>query len=145
MWPDPNDVADGRGRAVAPRLVEISARSPAWMTDPEPWGGSKPRWWVPPEQESPRGPAFQPARWDPEAFAAGARPCQAGCDDVGECDAPEKALTVAALAPAGARAAAGQAAAECASGWCQGVRMRGPAEVIAIVNSKWAASEPSWE
>ncbi len=94
MWPDPNDEADGRGRAVAPRLVEITARSPAWMTDPEPWGGSKARWWVPPEQESPRGPAFQPARWDPEAFAAGARDCQAGCDEVGECDAPEKALTV---------------------------------------------------
>ena len=94
MWPDPNDEADGRGRAVTGRLVEITARSPAWMTDPEPWGGSKARWWVPPEQESPRGPAFQPARWDPEAFAAGARDCQAGCDDVGECDAPEKALTV---------------------------------------------------
>ena len=28
---------------------------------------------------------------------------------------------------------------------CQGVRMRGPSAVIAIVNSKWAASEPSWE
>ena len=28
---------------------------------------------------------------------------------------------------------------------CQGVRIRGPEPVIAIVNSKWAASEPSWE
>jgi hypothetical protein len=28
---------------------------------------------------------------------------------------------------------------------CQGVRMRGPSAVIAIVNSKWAATEPSWE
>jgi hypothetical protein len=28
---------------------------------------------------------------------------------------------------------------------CQGVRMRGPSAVMAIVNSKWAASEPSWE
>ena len=28
---------------------------------------------------------------------------------------------------------------------CQGVRIRGPAAVIAIVNSKWAASDPSWE
>ena len=43
------------------------------------------------------GPAFQPARWDPEAFAAGARSCQAECDAVGECDGPEKALTVAGL------------------------------------------------
>ena len=28
---------------------------------------------------------------------------------------------------------------------CQGVRIRGPSPVMAIVNSKWAASEPSWE
>ena len=27
--------------------------------------------------------------------------------------------------------------------WCHGVRIRGPASVIATVNSKWAASEPS--
>ena len=27
---------------------------------------------------------------------------------------------------------------------CQGVRIRGPSAVTAIVNSKWAASEPSW-
>jgi hypothetical protein len=94
MWPDPNDEADGRGRAVAGRLVEITARSPAWMSDPEPWGDSRARWWVPPEQSSPPGPAFQPDRWNPETFAAGARDCQAGCDDVGKCDAPEKALTV---------------------------------------------------
>jgi hypothetical protein len=94
MWPDPNDEADGRGSAVAGRLIEISERSPSWMTSSEPWGGSRARWWVPPEQGSPAGPAFQRDRWDPEAFAAGARDCQAGCDEVGECDAPEKALTV---------------------------------------------------
>ena len=28
---------------------------------------------------------------------------------------------------------------------CQGVRIRGPAAVTAIVNSKWADSDPSWE
>src|SRR3954447_2020926 len=28
---------------------------------------------------------------------------------------------------------------------CQGVSTRGPSAVIAIVNSKWAASDPSWE
>ena len=98
MWPDSNDEADGRGPAVASRLVEISERSPRWMTDPDPWGSSRARWWVPPEQDSPRGPAFQPSRWDPEAFAAGARVCQASCDEVGECDAPEKALGAAAIA-----------------------------------------------
>src|SRR3954464_3538010 len=31
------------------------------------------------------------------------------------------------------------------SSWCHGVRIRGPSAVIATVNSKWAASEPSWE
>jgi hypothetical protein len=29
--------------------------------------------------------------------------------------------------------------------WCHGVRIRGPPAVIAIVNSKWAASDPSCE
>jgi len=28
---------------------------------------------------------------------------------------------------------------------CHGVRILGPSAVTAIVNSKWAASEPSWE
>jgi hypothetical protein len=98
LWPDPNDEADGRGTAVAPRLEQITATSPAWMTHPGPWGGSRASRWVPPEQGSPPGPAFQPDRWDPEAFAAGARACQADCNEVGECDAPEKALTVAAVA-----------------------------------------------
>jgi hypothetical protein len=97
MWPDPNDLADGRGRVVAAHVVEISLSSPAWTTDPKPWGGSRARWWVPPEQDSPRGPAFQRSRWDADAFAAGARDCQAGCDTVGECDGPEKALTIAVL------------------------------------------------
>lgn len=97
MWPDPNDVADGRGRAVRTRLVVASGDSPPWIRSAEPWGSSRARWWVPPEQDSPRGPLFQPSRWDPEAFAAGARDCQAACDEVGECDAPEKALTVAVI------------------------------------------------
>jgi hypothetical protein len=98
LWPDPNDEADGRGRVVSPPVVEITESSPSWMRRAEPWGDSRARWFVPPEQESPRGPAFQPDRWDPEAFAASARACQADCDSVGECDAPEKALTAAAIA-----------------------------------------------
>src|SRR3954451_7116607 len=32
-----------------------------------------------------------------------------------------------------------------ASSSCHGVRIRGPSAVIAIVNSKWAASDPSCE
>lgn len=98
MWPDPNDEADGRGRVVSPRLVPVTASSPAFMRRSAPWGDSRARWWVPIEQSSPLGPAFQPDRWDdPAAFAASARSCQAGCDSVGECDAPEKALTAFAI------------------------------------------------
>jgi hypothetical protein len=101
LWPDPNDEADGRGSVVRPRLVEISASSPSFMRRAEPWGASRAAWYVPFEQSSPVGPAYQPDRWDdPAAFAASARSCQADCDSVGECDGPEKALTAAAfLAP----------------------------------------------
>ena len=98
MWPDPNDEADGRGTVVSPRLVEITRSSPSWMRRSTPWGGSRGRWWMPPEQDSPPGPAFQPSRWDPDRFAASARTCRAACDRVGECDAAEQALTAAALA-----------------------------------------------
>ena len=97
MWPDPNDEADGRGPVVSPRLVEITRDSPSWMRRSTPWGDSRGRWWVPPEQDSPLGPAFQPSRWDAEAFAASTGSCRAGCDEVGECDGPEKLLTVAGL------------------------------------------------
>jgi hypothetical protein len=100
MWPDPNDEADGRGAVVSPRLVEITRGSPDWMRRSAPWGGSRARWWVPPEQDSPLGPAFQPDRWDPEAFAASAGSCRADCDEVGECDGPEQALTFGAIAAA---------------------------------------------
>jgi hypothetical protein len=94
MWPDPNDEADGRGRVVRPRVVHVSADSPAWMRRPGRWGGARARWWIPGEQDSPRGPAFQPqGRWsDPEGWADSARGCKAGCDDVGECDGAETAL-----------------------------------------------------
>ena len=59
MWPDPNDEADGRGDVQRPRVVRISEDSPAWMRDRAPWGGARASW-VPFEQSSPRGPAFQP-------------------------------------------------------------------------------------
>ena len=93
MWPDPNDEADGRGVLVKPRLVRISPSSPRWMRWPGRWGGARARWWVPPEQDSPRGPAFQEERWgDPQSWARTARGCQAECDGVGECDRPEDLL-----------------------------------------------------
>jgi hypothetical protein len=97
FWPDPNDEADGRGPAVRPRVVRVSARQPAWMRDPRPWGGAK-AGWVPGEQGSPRGPAFQPqGRWaDPDGWARRARPCTFDrCDEPGECDGRETALAFA--------------------------------------------------
>src|SRR3954454_23098681 len=69
MWPDPNDEADGRGVVTRPRLVEITRSSPSWMRRSAPWGGSRARWWMPAEQTSPLGPAFQPDRSDADAFA----------------------------------------------------------------------------
>jgi hypothetical protein len=109
MWPDPNDHADGQGRVVRPHVVSVSTRSPAWIRWPGRWGGAEARWWVPAEQDSPRGPAFQPdGRWsDPEAWADSARDCQADCDRVDECDTPETLLGAGGLIGlAGAAAAA---------------------------------------
>ena len=60
----------------------------------------------------------------------------------------EKVVAHEALADLGATeqdSKGAQAAATRARDACQGVRIRGPAAVIATVNSKWAASEPSWE
>jgi hypothetical protein len=94
LWPDPNDEADGRGAVVVPRVVSVTARSPAWMRWPGRWGRAR-AGWVPGEESSPRGPAFQPqGRWtDPAAWARDARPCTFGrCDSVGECDGMESAL-----------------------------------------------------
>lgn len=98
FWPDPNDEADGRGRVTIAPLVEITRDSPPWMRDPAPWGNSRASRLIPPEQDSPPGPVFQPTRWDADAFAAGAGDCRADCDEVGECDTPEKTLTAGAIA-----------------------------------------------
>jgi hypothetical protein len=78
-WPDPNDEADGRGRRARPPVERVSARQPRWMAWPGRWGEDD-AGWVPGEQPSPRGPAFQPDRWDdPGRFhAAEARACGAG-------------------------------------------------------------------
>jgi hypothetical protein len=78
-FPDPNDEADGRGRRVRPPVEAIDARSPRWMAWPGRWGRDE-GGWVPGEQASPRGPAFQTERWDdPGRFhAAEARPCGSG-------------------------------------------------------------------
>jgi Vacuolar protein sorting-associated protein 62 len=96
LWPDPNDEADGRGLATTPVVVPVTAGSPAWMAYPGPWGAARARWWIPGEQDSPHGPAFQRGRrWsDPDAFASAARSCQADCNRVNACDAPERGLTL---------------------------------------------------
>jgi hypothetical protein len=97
LWPDPNDEADGRGRVTTPRVVPITADQPRWMTYPGRWGNARARPWIPGEQDSPRGPVFQPNdRWtDPDQFAASARACQASCNHVNACDTPERGLTLA--------------------------------------------------
>jgi hypothetical protein len=97
MWPDPNDEADGRGLATSPAVVKITADNPAWMRYRGRWGAARAHWWIPGEQDSPVGPAFQRGRrWsDPDAFAASARSCQANCNHVNACDAPERGLSLA--------------------------------------------------
>ncbi len=99
-FPDPNDEADGRGVVVASRLVRIDERSPRWMRWPGRWGGARARWWNPAEQDSPLGPAFQgQGRWsDPDGWARAADSCRAACDEVGECDGREQAITGGAVA-----------------------------------------------
>ena len=94
MWPDPNDEADGRGRAVRLRVVQIARSSPRWMRWPGRWGGARARWWVPGEQDSPRGPAFQDERWKAAAWARDAHSCRAGCDREDECDGAETVLGI---------------------------------------------------
>jgi hypothetical protein len=94
MWPDPNDEADGAGALVRPPLVWITAESPEWIRFAGPWGGAR-AGWVPGEESSPPGPAFQPqGRWsDPSGWARAARACTRGrCASVGACDGAEKAL-----------------------------------------------------
>jgi hypothetical protein len=74
-WPDPDDFADGRGRAVRPRIEPFGG----WARWPGRWGRAEASW-VPAEQSSPRGPAFQEdGAWrDPSAFHARARACGSG-------------------------------------------------------------------
>jgi hypothetical protein len=78
-FPDPDDEADGAGRQVTPRMVEISDESPSWVAYDGPWGDSE-AGWVPGEQSSPVGPRFQESgAWDrPASFDAGARECGSG-------------------------------------------------------------------
>ena len=100
-WPDPNDEADGRGAVQRPRAVAVSERAPEWMRWPGRWGGARASW-VPGEQDSPRGPAFQPqGRWsDPDGWARRARPCtRRRCVTVGACDGRETALGAALAVP----------------------------------------------
>lgn len=99
MWPDPNDEADGRGRSGRPRLVRVTDTEPALIRWPGHWGGARARWWVPGEQDSPRGPAFQPDRWrSPDDWADAARGYRAQCNAVDACDGGETALGAAGLA-----------------------------------------------
>jgi hypothetical protein len=90
-WPDPNDEADGRGRVVRPpvepigeaeprsrgpdRSIEPTRQmSPRWLAWPGRFGNSEASF-IPGEQPSPRGPAFQLAWSDPAGLEREARPC----------------------------------------------------------------------
>ncbi len=160
MWPDPNDHADGRGLRVRPRLVRISARRAAVDAVPRPLG-RRPRELGPGRDGlaararlPARRPLERPGRLGPRralVHARGLRPdrrVRPAGDRAGRRrrrgrGAARADLRLAPLAPC-ARAGGGYAAAR----WplrCQGFRIRGPSAVTATVNSKCAASEPSWE
>jgi hypothetical protein len=96
-FPDPNDEADGRGRASRPSVARIAQRSPAWVAWPGRWGSSR-AGPIPGEQSSPRGPAFQSERWEhPAGFHQEARACGAGPPG-----RPWQTISTAALAAAAA-------------------------------------------
>jgi hypothetical protein len=77
-FPDPDDEARGDGRAVRPPVERVATGAPTWMTYAGRWGGSE-AGIVPGEQSSPKGPAFQPDRWDhPARLEKSARPCGSG-------------------------------------------------------------------
>ena len=149
LWPDPNDEADGRGRVTIAPVVEITRTNP--RVDDRPRAvGRLPRQPLHPDGAGLSARPVLPADPLGRGDVRGQRPPTARrtATTVGECDTPEKAMTVGFVALLGAAAAYAAACVESeaeASGWCHGVRMRGPSAVIAIVNSKWAASEPSWE
>lgn len=79
-FPDPDDEADGNGREVRPRVVEIDDEAPSWVASQGPWGDTEVGL-VPGEQSSPVGPRFQeggawqqPASFDHDV----GRPCGSG-------------------------------------------------------------------
>ena len=90
---------------LALAAISLTAFAPVVVHDADEryrgrWGAARARWWIPGEQDSPVGPAFQRGqRWsDPDAFAASARSCQSDCNRVNACDAPERGLALAAAA-----------------------------------------------
>jgi hypothetical protein len=85
-----------------PRVVEVTERAPAWMRWPGRWGGARAAAWMPFEEDSPRGPAFQPqGRWsEPAGWARAARACTGRrCTARGEWDGRETALAAAGAIP----------------------------------------------
>ncbi|HEX2126791.1 MAG TPA: hypothetical protein VHF45_09565 [Thermoleophilaceae bacterium] len=79
-------------RAVVPAVARLGP----WARWPGRWGGAR-AGWIPGEMDS-RGRAFQRhGRWsEPDAWARAARPCTYDrCDERGECDGRETAITIA--------------------------------------------------
>ena len=95
MWPDPNDEADGRGAVVAPAAGRDHARLAGLDAALDALGRLAGALVGAARAGLAARPGLPADRWDPEAFAASAGSCRAACDEVGECDGPEKALTVA--------------------------------------------------
>jgi hypothetical protein len=81
-FPDPNDEADGEGRAVRPDLARIGAARPSWVRYEGLWGPSR-AGIVPGEKSSPPGPMFQAHRaWQaPSSYHRAAVRCGSGAPD----------------------------------------------------------------
>jgi hypothetical protein len=95
-FPDPTDEADGNGREVRPRLVEINDRRPGWVGYRGRWGETE-AGLIPGEMSSPVGPRIQEsAAWSQPSsyFEDFARPCGSG--------APSRPWQTAAVIAAGA-------------------------------------------
>ena len=147
--PTPTTTRTARASASARGSSRIADAGPPWMSytgalGRHPGGLGAGR------VDSPRGPASSRGPWtDPTACARGAERARATLRPARRVRRPRDRRCgdrrrLRRDLGAGLRPPADQAAAR----WrlrCQGLRIRGPSAVMATVNSKCAASEPSWE
>ena len=103
LWPDPNDEADGqRPLSPTPASSRSPRRAPRWMTYPGPLGPRRTRARTSRARKSPlrgpRLPAPGPLGQTRPHRGQSPRELPGRLNQVGKCDAPEKALTVAVAA-----------------------------------------------